>query len=347
MSYTANWVNSDAQGHVTAGVHNVKLSDAEELIDAINRRRLLTYRGEQDFSTEIDSGQWIDKSPVSSSSAPPFDNLRSNISSSILSASPGSLGGSPASPTAMDWLWPLSGSDEDKVIVNFMPDTGEVSLFQKLNSTSNWTDPTLTAGASSIRAVHFNEMRQSIEWIRRGRWEMPIYFTGGLFSLIPDTSWFGELISHTNALEIRTVGFANLRTSHTPVRGLVGVTIRASSYMELTVDMDCTVEAYRCLRDIDFADDSPTWDEFAPDGGQGWATAGGIGTDDSVYIGSVNLLANTSGTISTAALQTSLQAMVDGSPQNFLLRRGDAEQNGPIVITGNLVVEFDLDSPPN
>ncbi len=347
MSYTASWDNSDAQGHVTAGVHNVKLSDAEELIDAINRRRLLTYHGEQDFSTEIDSDQWIDKSPVSSSFALPFDNLRANISSGILSASPGSLGGSPASPTAMDWLWPLSGSDQDKVIVSSSPDTGEVSIFQKLNTTSSWTDPTLTAGVSPLRAVHFNEMRQSIEWIHRGRWEMPIYFTSGLFSLIPDTSWFGELITHTSSLEIRTIGFTNLRTSHTPVRGLVDVAVRSSSYMEVTVDMDCTVEAYRCLRDIDFADDPPTWEEFAPDGGQSWATAGGIGAGDSVYIGSIDLLADTPGTISTGALQTALQAMVDGSPQNFLLRRGDTESNGPIVITAQLVVEFDLDSPPN
>jgi len=41
-----------------------------------------------------------------------------------------------------------------------------------------------------------------------------------------------------------------------------------------------------------------------------------------------------------------LQAMTDGAEQNFLIRRGDA---GPqtVGVAGRLVVEFDLDNPPN
>ena len=142
MSYDPNWVNSNAQGRLTPAVHNVKLSDPQELIDAINRRRLLTYQAQQDFSSEMFSGASVERSPISTDSYPPFDCFRTNLTSKILSAPTGSLGGVPASPSALDWLWAVSDSDENKIIVSgtVQNPSEEVSLFKKLNGTRNWTD---------------------------------------------------------------------------------------------------------------------------------------------------------------------------------------------------------------
>jgi hypothetical protein len=50
--------------------------------------------------------------------------------------------------------------------------------------------------------------------------------------------------------------------------------------------------------------------------------------------------------LSGAAVASALQDMVDGSQQNWLVRRTDT---GPqtVNISGQLVVEFDLNTPPN
>jgi len=116
--------------------------------------------------------------------------------------------------------------------------------------------------------------------------------------------------------------------------------------MVITTDTDCTVEAYRCKRPIDFVTDPPTWNEYDPSASAGWATPGGTGAADAVLIGSVTLTANAPGSISNTALQSALQAMVDGAEQNFLLRRSDTGVE-TIAITASLTVEFDLNSPPN
>jgi hypothetical protein len=97
---------------------------------------------------------------------------------------------------------------------------------------------------------------------------------------------------------------------------------------------------------FDLGGNMPTWNAYDPAGGRYWATPGGIGSGDSVLIGTVSCPANGTGVLTGANLATALQAMVDGAEQNFLFRRGE-EQNGSIVLTHDLVVEFDLVSPPN
>jgi len=348
MPYAATWTNANAQGRVEVGLHRVCLSDAEELAEAINRRRLLTYQSEQDFSSDIYDGAFVREATIAGAAAPPFDNFRDALAEKILDPPTGGLGGTPPTPSAMQWLWPESGSDENKIIVSGASGVGEgeVGLFQKLNGTNHWTDTTLTAGRTDIRAVHFNDLRQAVEWVRRGRWELPVYFSAGIFSTLPDTPWIGETIANDGSAELRTIGFAVMRTDETPVRGLTNVTARAASRIEITADTDCIVEIYHCLRPLEFVQDPPTWNEYDPSQSAGWNSPGGTGSGDATFIGAINLTADESGSLSNSALASALQAMIDGAQQNFLLRRSDT---GPetIGLTGKTVIEFDADTPPN
>lgn len=327
--------NSDAIGHLgglihparTGGAtaltvlppleHRIRLSDAQDLTEAINRRRYLTYQDDQEFSPA-----GCVKDPT------------------------GSLGGVPSTPTRMEWLWPLAGADENKTIVNGAPGEGEIGFFEKLNGTEDWTDPSLTARRGSVRAVHIDELRKSVEWLRRGRWELPIYFAGGLFSILLDTPWIGEHIAHTTGGELRSVGFALLRAGSNPTLGLTDVTIRTGSELEITAAEDCSVEVYHCKRPIDFTGAPPTWNEYDPNANSAWETPGGPGTDDATYIGAMPLAGETPGTLSGATLRGVLQTMVDGGQQNFLVRRSDSGSE-TIFISGRLRVEFDLDTPLN
>ena len=344
MSYSANWDNGSAQGRVEPAVHTICLSDAEEVATAVNRRRLLIYKWDQDFSSHVQSGAWVRESTISSETTPPFDSFRINITDKILSPPAGVLGGNPATPAAMDWLWPVSGPDENKILVagDAGVGEGEVGLLQKLNGTAHWTNSTLTPGGTYVRAVHINELRQAIEWIRRGRWRLPVYLPAGIFSAMPDTPWMGQAVANNGTVELRSLGYAIITPSGTPTRGLVNVAVRSSSSLSITADRECTVEAHHCLRSLLWASDPPTWNEYRPGGNKGWATPGATGQGDSTFIGTVQLQTDAPGSISNSALVSALQNMIDGGKDNFLLRRTDT---GPSTanISAEVTIEFELD----
>jgi hypothetical protein len=346
MTYAATWINSNAQGRLDAGVHFIRDDDPSELADAVNRRRRLVYLLGQDFSSQIGPGKGVRAATVATQTPPPFRNLRDNVAEKILSPATGGLGGTPPTPEAMDWLWPIGGGDENKVLVASDPDPGEVGLMEKLNGAQDWTDPTVTGGQTAVRAVQFNELRQAIEWIIRGRWRLPVYLAGGIFSLLPNTPWIGDSVANNGTDELRSVGFVVARTADTPPLGLTDLTVRSATRLEIIADTDCQVEVYHCLREIDFVLDPPTWNEYDLSASAAWATPGGTGPGDATYIGSLDLTANVTAQLSNAALTSAVQAMIDGAEQNFLIRRTNT---GPetIAASAELVVEFDLDSPPN
>ncbi len=347
MTYDPTWTNG-TDGRVIAGEDWIMPSDFDEIASAVNRRRKLVYLTTQDFSSAFGAGQNINRSPMAEAISPPFDSFRRSLIIKILNPQTGGMMGNPSSPSAMYWLWPLTGSDENKIIVAASPGSGQISLFDELNGGTDWTDPTLIAGVSSIRAVHHNEFRQALEWMTRGRWEIPIYFCSGIYSELPDASWPTSQIYHSDAEEFRNVGFAVLAgQKESQAVGLANVTVRSSSSVSITVDTDCTVQLYHCLRTIDFINDPPSWNQYAPVGNHSWASPGGTGNGDVTSIGSVSLTANTPGTISGSNLTAALQAMVDGSEQNFLLRRSDTGDETITITAASLTVEFDLESPPN
>lgn len=346
MTYTATWTNSNAQGRLDACVHFVRDDDAAEQAYAVNRRRRLVYLIEQDFSSQVGVGKVVRAATVATQQPPPFKNFRTAVTNDLLAPAAGGLGGDPASPAEMDWLWPIADADENKILVASNAGAGQVALFDKLNATGNWTDVALTGGQTAVRAVHFNELRQAVEWIRRGRWRLPSYFSGGIVSQLPDTPWIGSSIANNGTNELRCIAFVRARTTDSPPLGLTNVTTRSATKIELTVDTTCDVEIYHCLRAIDFTGDPPTWNEYDPSAAGAWTSPGGTGAGDATYIGSMSLTADVTGQLSNAALVTAVQSMIDGAEQNFLVRRSD---NGyeTVGITGELIVEFDLDTPPN
>jgi hypothetical protein len=344
MTYLPTWTNADAAGRVTPGQHRLRLSDAAELAAAVNRRRLLTYQDAQDYSSHLAAGLFLRAIPFDGADAPPPDDFRTALEEKVLAPPAGSLGGTPPTPEAMEWLWPAPDADEDKTIVAGAPEAGQVNLFDGLNGGGDWTDPSLAPGASAVRAVHVNELRAAVETLRRGRWTLPVYFAGGLFSVMPDTPWLTEAVANNGTDELRSLGFAMLRTPGG--HGLTNVTVRETSRLEVTADADCTLAIARCLREVDFANDPPTWNEHDPSAGGAWDAPGGLGVSDAAGVGTLSLSAGVSGSLGGAVMAAALQAMVDGAPQNFLARRVDTDGN-TVGITANLVVEFDVDTPPN
>jgi hypothetical protein len=238
----------------------------------------------------------------------------------------------------MQWLWPVPGELENAPLVSPNPPAaGQVSLLEQLGG---WRDEDLSAG-TPIRADHFNQLRQALEWITRGRWSLPIYFTAGLLSLLPDTPWLGGYIANNGTDELRNAGFMLARTEEPRPRGLVGVTVREATRIELTADADCTVEIYSCVRGVDFVNDAPTWNCYAPAASASWSAPGGTGGGDGTLLGQVALLADEPGSITGPAVTAAVQAMLDGDSQNFLIRRVDSGYQ-TIAIDATAVVEFDI-----
>ena len=245
MSYNPSWSNGNAVGRLEAGMHYVQLADARDMAQAIDRRRLLTYQLPQDYSSEIYAGAYA-RAATLQSTMTLFHHFRHSVSHDLLEPPTGAMGGSPASPGPMQWLWPLNDSDENKTIVRGVVGDGDVNLFQKLNGGDGWTDA--LSSDVAIRAVHWNELRQSLEWLRRGRWQLPLYFATGLLSLLEDTPWIGDTLANNGVDELRSLSMAILSdTAGSPphTRGLDNVAVRNSSRLVLTADTDCTVEVYR------------------------------------------------------------------------------------------------------
>jgi len=333
-----SWTNG-TNGRLVGCENRICLADAEEIGEALARRKLLTCADPVDYSGLIYPNARIAKAEL--------DALRSTITGAggILYPYAGVLGGDPVSPTSMQWLWPVSDSDQGKVIVSGEGgvEEGQVGLMQKLNGTAGWTDSAIYAGSTNVRAVHFNELRQAVEWISRGRWEMPIYFSAGIFSILPDTPWIGRLIANNGTDELHALGFAFLRIGGDPIKGLDGVTALPTSRLTFIADIDCAIEIYRCARPIDFyGQDPPTWNHYAPGSSGAWSSPGGTGGGDAELIGSLNLQQYVPKSLSGSSVAAALQAMVDGAEQNFLIRKSNADYE-TIALDGTVCVEFDVD----
>jgi hypothetical protein len=197
-----------------------------------------------------------------------------------------------------------------------------------------------------VRAAHFNELRAACEYLRRGRWTMPLYLPAGLFSLMPGTPWIGDSIANNGADELRAVGRVYARVDGPPTLGLTGVTVRPATAVEVTADVDCRVELWRCLRPLALAADPPTWNHYDPSAPAAWTDPGGTGAGDAERIGSAELAAGVPARLEGAAVAAAVQAMADGAEQTFLLRRDDTGAE-TVAVTARLIAEFDLDIPPN
>jgi len=345
----ATWTNGSGSPTRVGGTHYVRGLDFTEIITAMNRRRLLVYLAEEgDLAALFEADDFIKFAPISSATDPPFDNLRKQFTTHIVEPVTGSLGGTPASPADMEWLWPVADADENKVIVLGAPGGGEVGFFDKMNGGAGWTDPALSASVNA-RTAHLNELRWSIETLTRGKWELPIYWSAGIISTMPNTSWVGRTIANNGSAECRCIGFAIFFTADTPAQGLQNVTVRSSSRIYVKADTACDVEIYRCKRPINFTTNRPTWNEYDPDAELAWDTAGCSGAPDRALIGSMSLAAGVENSITGATVASELQAIIDGAEQNLMIRRSDegVETVTLDLYANRVVVEFDVDVPPN
>jgi hypothetical protein len=315
-----------------------KVLDFTEIVAQINRRRLLTYRpADAALDDPFDPALWRTAGGVAA--------LRNEFtgSTNLIHPPTGGLGGDPPSPSYMRWLWPEADADEGKPItLASPPPSGEVNFFAKMNGTGAWTDT--IGGATWLRAVHLNELRWSCETLRRGRWKMPIYFSAGiihhiLYPELDDTPWVGGVIALSIWGDCRTIGFPCLATTNDPPRGLVDVTVRASSRLWLTCDCNCDVEVGRVTTNpILYLDNPPTWNSAQP-GVLPWNTPGG----DFASIGTMTLAAGVPQSLTGQAVADALQAMIDGGPpvSSFLVRKLD-ESFDNASLTGSIDVDFDL-----
>lgn len=335
MSYTANWTDGS---RLQAAVNAVRDDHFIELGDAVNRRKMLAYQGATNFAGSVVAQQLIHTVPLTT--------IRAALLNDVLLPPAGVLGGQPSSPTSMQWLWPVADGDENQVIVPAGAGTGQVNLLIKTLGSSTWTDGIVTSARTPIRAPHVNELRACLERVTRGRWRMPLYMSAGMLSTTPDTGWPGGYISNVGPAELRGLAFGCLRFPDAPQPGLGGVSVRASSSLAIYADIACQVQVYRCLQPVDYYNNLPSWNCYDPAGGRAWATPGGTGSGDAVFIGTVACPANGTGTLTGANLATALQAMVDGAEQSFLFRRYDVAA-GTVYLEQDIIVEFDLDSPPN
>ena len=341
MAYNPDWTDGD---RVAVGDH-ARLAYLSELTETVNRRCNLVYVAAYDYSSYVGAGFIHPQVYAGPLVTPRY--LRQALDEKILMAAGGGLGGNPPSPSAMTWLWPVDDGDLGKPISTATPPpSGAVSIFTKLNGSTGWTDPFLGDPPLFVRAVHVNELRQVIEWVRMGLWEMPVYLVAGMHSQFPDTPWWGGIIANNGGDEVRGLGHAYIRTADTPPRGLVDLTVAEGSYIDLLVDFGCSVEVRACLRDVDLGGDPPSWNEYDPSAAADWATPGGGGSADSQAIGTVFCPQGEWTRISGAAVASAVQAMVDGAPLVFLVRRANS---GPeaIEVQARLGVRFELDAPPN
>lgn len=345
MTYTSTWIDANEQGDLVAGLHWVRDDHLAELVTALNRRHRLTYQADLDYSQQVAAGAYIRASLLAGTLPSPLENLRAQVAD-LLSPPLGGMGGEPPSPAGMEWLWPLADEDENAFIVMEEPQAAQVGLLEKIGQDGSWSDPSLGGGVTPIRACHVNQLRRAAEMLRRGRWTLPLFLTSGMFSTVPDEPWDGGYVANNGSAEIRSVGCIFARTDDSPALGLSGVEVRPTSRIELTAQDSCSVELRRILQPMALLSDLPTWNCYRPAQSLTWASPGGAGQNDSAVIGSVALPAGQAGVLSGAAVASALQAMIDGTGQNFLLRRTDTG-SASIPVSARAIVEFDLVSPPN
>ena len=341
MAYTPTWNNGTA-GRVVSAEHYVQETDAAELIEAVNRRRRLVYLDDRDYSGEHGQGTTV-RARLIGGHEQAYHGLRAALVEEVITPACGRWNYDPPTPLSMEWLWPLADDDEGKVIVTAEPGAGQVNIFQRLSEGSTWVGDVLAG--RYIEAGHVNELRQALEWLRRGRWRLPVYPSGGLLSLMPNDPWIGSTLGNNGSDELRSGGPVLVRDPAQPLLGLAGVTV-ADAWLDIWTDVTCHVAAYRILRAMDFEFDRPTWNQYGPARNLSWQQPGGLGAQDSVYIGEILVPANTTVRLQGAGLVEAVQAVVDGAEQGLLFRRYDVGYEA-IAFTALLGVEFDLATPPN
>ena len=163
----------------------------------------------------------------------------------------------------------------------------------------------------------------------------PVEFTAGLFSMFPDTPWISHCVANNPRGELRSVGIIIIpHEAFCPEN-------RCS--LRFSVDVDCTLEIFQLVRDLEPSHYTPTWNSVSPD--CKWPTPGGISETDTQLIGTVKIKTGQVGKITGEKLSQALVSLNNGKlnclPRwGLLIRRGDTGMQ-TINIAGELKIERD------
>jgi hypothetical protein len=361
-TYNPAWSNANSTGLVDSTCFHSR-SALDEIAAAINRRRLLVLQNPFDYASLLNPrpfiSQYVIDDSLELSPADNAPNFRQAIIQRILGASPGQdIAYMPTNPTSMVWLWPLADADENKTIVTWLgsPSATQVGLYNRLNGGSTWTDYNLDVGAlvtQDARAVHVNELRLALEWLRRCRWTMPVYGWYGLVNSMSGTPWMSGIFGADGANDVRAVFGPRLHIEHPNGLPLGLHNVRPlSASLSLTSSQSCVVEVRQILRPITIGvNGMASWDFHNNATQSPWAQGGATGPGDSeVVCGPISMTANVPLVLdihNTAGWLTMWQSMLDqNSPPYFLIRRLDTGPTLMNLSNASVTLDFELNSPP-
>jgi len=111
-----------------------RLAYLAELTEAVNRRFNVLYAPDADYSAHLLGGYVMPQ--IYAGPLLPLPHLRLAVTEKLIAHDlDGCLGGSPASPSSMKWLWPEAGADYGKEISYAVtPPEGKVSIWSYLGS---------------------------------------------------------------------------------------------------------------------------------------------------------------------------------------------------------------------
>jgi len=163
---------------------------------------------------------------------------------------------------------------------------------------------------------------------------IPIEFTGGLFSMFPDTPWISHCVANNPRGELRSVGTVAL-----PQEAF----LHGNSYsLHFSADADCTLEIFQLLHDFETSHHTPTWNSISAD--HKWRVPGAISETDTRLIGTVQIKVGEIGKIAWEKLSASFAGGLNDGKRNcpqhrgLLIRRRDSGMQ-TVNISGGLKIE--------
>jgi hypothetical protein len=346
MSYTPHWTNQDGNGQVSAGQF-IRAVDVNELESAIDRRlKAMFDPGSPGCPWPLDFAVAPGAAIASSTRTAMrtgFDALLPYGQYLVHDAGWEQLS------MHCRWLYPVSGADEDKIIVRDSkpPVEGEVGFFAKLNGGVGWT-----SGPGEVAAVCINEPRGAAAMLSRGRYLFRAGDGGSAKAsrALPGGLWYPPAVARDGADELHSwFGGRQWLWPSDGTEGWFGprgqdLAVRSATMRLLPQGGDARIRLYHCLRNVNAADFS--WTEYDAQAELSWASPGGDGSGDAEHIADFALLDNQWITHDLTDLAADMFA---GQAEPTFMIAPD-EQTGwpdePTHVQVELVIDFDLDCPP-
>ena len=327
MVYNYSWTTQDSEGKVTAGKDYASRLNLQELATAIKRRLKLCFVNKPDCLTV---------KYISSGDLAQMENLITDILDQ-----PAFTGGLyDSKPFSMRWINPLPDTNSNKLLTSSISND-RLCIYELVNGRDQFTRA--LDFENKIRALHINELRKVVEILRMGCWQSTVSFMSGIFTDDKDFPFAESVICNNNDLEIRAIGRTALHD--TEGNGLSNVTIRPESSMQFSTSEDCKIAVYRCKRRVDVYLNQPTWNQYNPEENLNWSTPGGLGESDAELIGTGTISGLTPITFSGTIVQQTLQAIANGAPCNFIVKRLDTGSEF-INVSGCINAYWEINSPP-